>query len=327
MKVAELRKLIADHEAAALRTLVVELYKMIPAKVRDERDVDALVREPGKAAALRKAQRARSAMPDPDEALDEAQLFLENAAQQNYFAPNRAVPKKERAGWRFVARRVYKNLVALLAVDALREESGELLAELYRILCRGEEVYLFPSTEPFEAMKVERTEMLGAALAAARATRPADRFIDLALDLALGGSLWGMQSQVARVVAAEARTPELRDLLVERVRERCRPPSGGARSKGQMKLPAEGWKRASALKVLATIALYACAANGETERGVEEFQAVIGERGSIEATPGLLAHLQELGRDDLWAATYDRAVEQGLDPSSTLVQYRESLET
>ena len=326
MRINELRSVIAHCDAETLRTLAVELYRMIPAKVRTERGADELVRRPNSAAELRKARRARkTAPPEPDTALWNAREFLENVRQQNYLAPNRSVPKKERTRWRFTARRVYRDLVALQAFEEHRRESAELLAELFRLLCRAEQVYLFPSVEPFKAMKIPKTEVLGAALAAARATLPADAFLDLALDLFLHSGEDSEPLELIAVVVAEARGPELRDRLAERAAAKCMelaPP----RRRGKRSHDGESWELRTARRNLAAMALFARAANAEAERGVEQYETLTTDDDPWYAALLLLDALKHIGLDDLWASTYDRIVERGMQLPDHLAWRRSSLD-
>lgn len=322
MKIPELRAVVAEHDAASLRKLAVELYKLIPKKVKEERLVDELVRNPDAAREMR-TQRVRKgiAAPDAGAVLFDARWFLTNASESNYFAPNRVIPKKERGQWRHVARRVYKDLVALQGLEEARVESAELLAELYGVLCRGEEVYLFPSTAPFEAMKVPKGEMLQAVLAAARSTMAPEAFVDRALDLLLcSGSLYRTEPLV-EVVVAEATAPELRDLLAERAEQRVRklaaPPRG---RKGRP--PRPDWATQEKRSVLCAVVVAACAANSEPERGVELYHGLTaGEEASV-AVDRLLGILNGLGLDELWVAEYDRAARDGVALSSRRAAHR-----
>lgn len=113
MKLPEFRKQIETYSIEELRYLTAELYKAIPKKIKEEKDIDPLVLSvpehfkengTGKASSPSKVKKA----PDLGALESEIELFLENAYAQNYFAPNRFVPKHERPKWRFKVKTILK---------------------------------------------------------------------------------------------------------------------------------------------------------------------------------------------------------------------------
>lgn len=123
MKLPEFRKQIETYSIEELRYLTAELYKAIPKKIKEEKDIDPLVLSvlehfkengTGKASSPSKVKKA----PDLGALESEIELFLENAYAQNYFAPNRFVPKHERPKWRF---KVNMNETAIAEAKNLRQ--------------------------------------------------------------------------------------------------------------------------------------------------------------------------------------------------------------
>ena len=47
---------------------------------------------------------------DLEDIRSETEEFLSDAYNQYYFAPNSVIPKSKRPGWRFIARRLFKEL-------------------------------------------------------------------------------------------------------------------------------------------------------------------------------------------------------------------------
>lgn len=74
----------------------------------------------------------------------EIPVFLENAYAQNYFAPNRVIPKNQRPKWRFLVKNYIKALEKIPAEDENCDKSARLLSDLYRMLCTACNYYLFP---------------------------------------------------------------------------------------------------------------------------------------------------------------------------------------
>lgn len=123
IKLPEFRKQIETYSIEELRYLTAELYKAIPKKIKEEKDIDPLVLSvpehfkengTGKASSPSKVKKA----PDLGALESEIELFLENAYAQNYFAPNRFVPKHERPKWRF---KVNMNETAIAEAKNLRQ--------------------------------------------------------------------------------------------------------------------------------------------------------------------------------------------------------------
>jgi hypothetical protein len=153
MKMEQLREHLEGLSPADLRLLAAELYRMLPKKVAEAKGADQLVLSPQEFVKPGRAKKA-SPLPDFEELLFETEGFLEDARQQKYFAPNRDVPKSERSKWRFVARRLYRDWCLLAAQPANLPPAIKALEDLYQLLCRANQVYLFPSSEPFRAMGV-----------------------------------------------------------------------------------------------------------------------------------------------------------------------------
>jgi hypothetical protein len=161
MKITEVRELLAKMEAADLRLVGEHLYKMLPKKTAEEKGADTLLADPQTFARERAGRPCKiPKLPDAEWLDFETSEFLENAAQQLYFAPNRTIPKSERSQWRFLAKRLYREWLLVAAQAEHQAAALEALVKLYKILCQGCEVYLFPSTETFRAIGVPQQDFL-----------------------------------------------------------------------------------------------------------------------------------------------------------------------
>ena len=159
MKVEDMRRRLQEMSAEELRIVVARLYKMLPKKVAEERGADRLINDPQ--AFLKSAKVAKvPALPDIDLVEVETAEFIENAKAQHYFAPNRIISKSQRGKWRFVAKQLYNDWCLLALQPENFAPAAKALEDLYRILCRGCEVYLFPSTDTFRAIGVSQPEFL-----------------------------------------------------------------------------------------------------------------------------------------------------------------------
>jgi hypothetical protein len=100
MKISELRALIDDTSPDDLKQIIVEIYRALPKKTRENLAIDQLVKNPTAVRATAKAKAAAQSV-DIDALEWELEEFLSDAYAQNYFSPNRFVPKSQRPKWRF----------------------------------------------------------------------------------------------------------------------------------------------------------------------------------------------------------------------------------
>lgn len=165
MKLPELRKQIETYSVEELRYLTAELYKAIPKKIKEEKDIDPLIlsvpehfkeNKNGTKPSPAKSKKA----PDLEALESEIELFLENAYAQNYFAPNRHVPKHERPKWRFKVKNYIKLLRDHYTEGDEARSAALLLEKLYRMLCYGCCYYIFSTTDPFQSIGIKQNDLL-----------------------------------------------------------------------------------------------------------------------------------------------------------------------
>lgn len=181
MKVKELRALLSQHTRDDLELIAEKLYRLIPAAQREKKDVDLLVENPSRF--VQSTKRRKEPTMDPIDAIYDAKDFLENAKEGNYFAPNRTISKKQRSQWRFAAKKIYLGLTQACNIPEYREEAAKLLEEMFLLLCKATQVYIFASTEPFQTIGVPIADFLRQALLGIRGDILTDDWARRALDL------------------------------------------------------------------------------------------------------------------------------------------------
>lgn len=161
MRVSELKALLENYNEDELKEIIRELYKTIPKKMREEKGVDALVKDLASFKNSKKRQKAKQAAPKNITLLkQEIEKFISDAYEQYYLAPNRVIPKKERPKWRFKV----KNYIKELQKFSLYREEGrtatDLLMKLYQLLNYACGYYLFNTEDPFRSVGMEQTKLL-----------------------------------------------------------------------------------------------------------------------------------------------------------------------
>ena len=156
MKVGEVREKLKEYDQAALIEMFVAAYKLLPKYVK-ETEIDPVIQNGLPSREERKAKQEA-----PMEFADlEAEIleFVEDAYQQNYFAPNRKIPKSKRPKWRFMVKDYIKKLQKIPEGDEHFERSCELLLKLYSMLCYGCNYYIFSTDDPFRSVGIAQPEL------------------------------------------------------------------------------------------------------------------------------------------------------------------------
>ena len=101
MKISELRELLDQTSTEDLKRILVEVYRVLPKKTRENLAIDELLKNPGVSRAGAKQARELAHSVDIDHLEAELEQFLSDAYAQNYLAPNLFVRKSQRPKWRF----------------------------------------------------------------------------------------------------------------------------------------------------------------------------------------------------------------------------------
>ena len=160
MKIAELRALLKQFSEEELRIIIAEIYKTIPKKIKEEKDIDDLIQNP-------QSSRKRKKKPktiDFYKLQEDVKQFIRHAYSQYYFAPNSVVHKKERPKWRFKVKAFYKELIQASEIQNYTVESAHLMKELYDLLCYGCEYIIFSTDDVFNSIGISQVDFFRSVL-------------------------------------------------------------------------------------------------------------------------------------------------------------------
>ncbi len=330
MKVAELRALLDRYGADQLRLLVVETYKLLPRRVREDSAIDDLVRDPRPRP---RAARENRAAPPPDiETLaDEVGAFLEFANRQYYIAPNRLVPKSERPKWRFLVKRFVRQLTEAAGDEDALPQAADLLGRLYRLLCLACGQWVFNTDDPFRSVGIEQADLLGQVLALDRARLPPGEFVPHALELVVESELdrSTLSTGLIEALGEQLPTPALRELAIaactRRIAEIDREHAAARRQRrgGKDRAPAFGrevsdYRVRSRINRLAETGFRCHLALGDPDSAVRYFARHWRENDPEVKLYVLLSHLLQLRLKERWLAAYDEAVAKGVQPRKSV---------
>jgi hypothetical protein len=301
MKINEVRELLERMNAADLRLVAAQLYKMLPKKMAEEKRANELLSDPQSFVSAQAAKpRKAPALPDPDWLGFETNEFLAHAEKQNYFAPNREIPKSERSQWRFLARRLYREWGLLAASPEHQAGALDALTKLYKILCRGCEVYLFPSTDTFRAIGVPQQDFFEQVILLQSQLRPPDQWIPQALSLLEAGAHGDTTSNLLHdVIVKTLKTPELKVAASETITRHLLRKSIAAEGK----MAREPWEMEQRRHGLLRLGFQIIWALGEKERAWQWLQTHV--RSIDDAGHFMLLHALETKDRDFWMHAYE----------------------
>lgn len=155
MKIPELRQLLSNSEKTYIEKAFIEIYKQLPKQRKEE--MDPVIQDILSGKNISESKKKTSI--NFTDLKQEIQTFIENAYAQNYFAPNRIIPKNQRPKWRFLVKGYIKELVKIPQQDENYAESTRLLKELYRLICEACNYYLFSTDDAFHSIGWQQPEL------------------------------------------------------------------------------------------------------------------------------------------------------------------------
>ena len=313
MKISELRAQLDRTSLEDMKRILVEVYRALPKKTRENLAIDELLKNPAASRAGAKQAKALAHGVDIDKLEAELGEFLTDAYAQNYLAPNRFVPKSERPKWRFKVKRFFKEINAAVVEPGSIEKASDLLEKLYQMLCYACDFVLFNAYDPFQSVGITQTAFLDAVLGLEGEHLHLEKFIDYSLHLVVDSRLnrYTLGSSLGQVLVDRLRAPASLELAIERAAQLY---SGPHRAPDQKR----EYHHSDRLNRLAEFGFLAYVKLSDYDRAIDFFKARCA-RSSPEITLFvLLQWLRSLQREDLWQREYERAVQTGIEPRDSL---------
>lgn len=160
MLVSELRELLKKYNQEDLRLIITEIYKSIPKKIKEDKNIDELIQDVHGFLNIGKKENALKNQVSMDELKPKIDQFLKYAYNRFYFIPNNYVHKKDRPKWRFIVKQFIKDLQTFPGDSPEGKTATELLAKLYEMLSYACGYYIFSTENPFSSVGIKQTELL-----------------------------------------------------------------------------------------------------------------------------------------------------------------------
>jgi len=215
MKIGELRSAIKTHNKEQLETLVAELYKLVPKDKKEDYDIDSWIKNPpvkGK----KKPEKTKKVRPINDIA-QEVEFFSSNAYAQNYLAPNQSIPKKDRPKWRFVVKRLYKEIQTALDAGNNPIACLDELEKLYQVLTYACHWQIFSAYDPFESVGIAQREFFDKIVTLYRNHTDLEEFINKSIKLIIDNPLnrYTLYTELIGIFIEKCNTSDLLNMSIE----------------------------------------------------------------------------------------------------------------
>jgi hypothetical protein len=311
VKVSEINSATEKYSAEDLKKLVKELYKCIPKKVRDDKEIDDLITNMDKFLADKKAKKIKSQHPDFPDLKAEIDKFVDDAQQQYYFAPNRYISKKQRPKWRFMVKRFVKQLESIPVNDKNGHEATELLRDLYNLLCVASMQYLFNTENPFASVGITQQAFYEKLIKRLLLQGKDRAVIDDILDILFENEVNYDESktELMYVLIENLKTVDMKERTIEQTHKR--------QPKVLSQKPLVGshydyFKQMQTVNMYTTFILVVDFSLSEYEKGIAYFKKYYQSEVEEQKVETLLDWLQTYNLKDEWLTEYEYGLKAGV---------------
>jgi len=330
MLISELKELIKNYKDEDLRLIISEMYKSMPKKLREEKDIDTLLQDTSAYMCIGKMEKARNKQININDMQQEVNLFLDYAYKQYYFAPNNVVHKKERPKWRFKVK-VYIRDLQEVSVD--REEGSmatELLYKLYEMLSYACGYYIFNTENPFRSVGIEQTSLLETVIARRLSCEINRDNIKSVINLVINNTVDRdtLYSSLICVLIMNLKSSDAKEIAVKECKQLIKElkESKKASSKKSWQVESSDYHRKEKINNLIEMVLRIDIELCEFDEAIQFLNKNYIERDPEITLYVLLELLWEYELKELWVREYDKALKNGVKPRKKLINIYEYIQ-
>lgn len=313
MNVQELRQLIKTADREHLEKAFVESYKQLRKGQKEE--IDPVLTDILEGKETGKKSRNAVSFQELDKQI---MAFMVNAYAQNYFAPNRIIPKSQRPKWRFMVKDFIKELEKISPEDENYARAVKLLSDLYHLICEACNYYLFSTEDAFRSIgwaQPQLFELLVKKTFAAGYTR---ENISLLLVYAATGGLSRESLHIEQeiVLLGGLKTNDVKYIAIgeaERlVEERM------AKLAGMGKYDHQRYDLEDEINELCSMILLLTIKLAEPEKGVKYYFKYARESDKEITLYRVLSIIDLMREDKLWLEVYEDGIKKKIKPRDSL---------
>lgn len=329
MLAADLKKALDSYSKGELALLAAELYKTIPKKDRESKDIDGMIAD--FAAFLDRKKNGKAEPPLTSISELEAQVgeFLEYAYQQYYMSPNRYVRKQDRPKWRSIASAHIKALLRHPADTPDGEIATQLLEKLYRMFGHASNYHLFPTATPFKAIRMDQAVLCDHVIARMLDRNNSPDAVKQCLKVMVETPLEQFTGfhPIAITFLARLKTPDMRDRayaqVVPLLEEKKAELAVLCAKSGRYSM--QSYHMEEQIKALMHLLFHLSSYLDEVERAITLYKKNAPKEAGKAPVRPLLQLLQSCDKPLLWSREYDQAVAKGTDFGEDYARIREEI--
>lgn len=314
MKVQELRNLLSTADRERLEKAFAESYKKFSKQQKEE--VDLIIGDILEGKDTKEANRKEAVNFEKLE--QEITVFIENAYAQNYYAPNRIIPKSQRPKWRFLVKNFIKELEKIQPESENYPTSVKLLTDLYRLICYACNVYLFSTDDAFRSIGWEQSQLFQLLVKKTFGMEYSEENISKLLLLAATGGLSRESLYVYQelVLLGELKTADVKYMAIEEAKKLVK--ERQEKLKGLGKYDRNRYYLEYAVNELCGIVLMISVQLAEAETGIPYFFGNCMENNKEIVLYRALDLMNMMDEDDMWIQIYEYGVKKKIKPREFL---------
>ena len=322
MLISEVRELLKKYKEEDLRLLIAELYKSMPKKLRDEKNIDVLLKDVHAYLRIGKVKEISNNQIHIKDLKQEIDQFIKYAYKQYYFAPNSFVHRKERPKWRFKVKAYIKILQGISVEDENGEVATDLLEKLYDMLSYACGYYIFSTDNPFRSVGMEQTALLDSIIIRKLGNGINKECISAAIALVVNSRVdrETLHSSLINVLIKNLKTPDSKEIAIKQCLVLKSGLSGSkANSAKQVLVPySSDFERREKINNLVEIVFKLNIALCEYDEAINYFNSNHVERDKEVSLFILLSLLFQYELKEYWVKEYEEALKKGVDPRQSL---------
>ncbi|MDV3429606.1 MAG: hypothetical protein LIR50_21765 [Bacillota bacterium] len=330
MLISELRDLIKSYKDENLRLIISEMYKSMPKKLREEKDIDTLLQDPSAYIQIGKIEKVKNKQVNIDAMQREINRFIEYAYKQCYCVPNNMVRKNERPKWRFKVKTYVRDLQEI-SIDS-REGSiaTELLLKLYEMLSYACGYYIFNTDNPFRSVGIEQTSLLETVIARRLGCGINQDNIKSVINLVINSipDRETLHSSLICTLIMNLKSSDSKEIAVEQckqiIKELQKPKQ--ASSKKSWSMDSSDYQREEKIHNLVEMVFRINIELCEFDEAIQFFNKKYIERDAGITLYVLLELLWEYELKELWMQEYEKALKNGVKPREKLINMYEYIQ-
>lgn len=318
MKIADVKKYIASHSEEQLKLAITEIYKAIPKAIKESKDIDSIILNPENYIAANRKSKKKSQVPDIELLRIDTETFIEFAQNQFYSTPNQFVSKKERPKWRFVVKRIYKELFLASQNEANLPDAAELLEKLYNLMCYSCKYTIFNSYDSFESIGIQQKEFFSKVLFLKYQIEPKNIFIKNALQLVLDNSLnrYTLYADLIEVIISFLKSTDMIEMAIKQTNSLLQKEKKTSNSiAGYSKYDKE-----QNINTLAEFGFFCYVKLFEMDKAIDFYKINCVRSNEEVALYVLLKLLFSINEKDCFMREYENAIQIGVKPRKELAQ-------